>query len=275
LTADPSAPDRLPDDLQAEYRRHPKLIKLSDRNKALTAKLRSKGYRPISTAEGTPLYQKKIRAQARLDRFRVRLYNQMLGKARKRHFRKADTTALDVQFCPPITATSTTTDTATKHIQYALPERAEVVHWTCNATQALKSHERFKGRIRAIEARAALCRRQETRRYRPRLTVKQQRADSSTDELDSGVVDLFPIECRPKQCIFCLGDDRKPYLERTYEYTRANKMMNEVEKHLRRFGPGDKVACPHPQCKAAGLILPGVQDFKNHTARIHKIFCRV
>jgi len=96
----------------------------------------------------------------------------------------------------------------------------------------------------------------------------------SADGLSNTVADLFPLECKPRQCIFCLGDDRKPYLERIYEYTRSNKMMNEVEKHLRKFGPGDKVACPHPHCKTAGLILPSVQDFKNHTARIHKIFCR-
>ncbi len=48
-------------------------------------------------------------------------------------------------------------------------------------------------------------------------------------------------------------------------------MMNEVEKHLKRFAPGDEVPCPHPQCKATGLVLcnyglqesygDGTQDF--------------
>jgi len=78
LTAGPSAPDSISEELKAEYPQHPKLIKLSDRNKALTAKLRLRGYTPISTAEGTPLYHKKLKAQARLDRFRVKLYKQLI-----------------------------------------------------------------------------------------------------------------------------------------------------------------------------------------------------
>lgn len=47
--------------------------------------------------------------------------------------------------------------------------------------------------------------------------------------------------------------------------------MDEVEKHLKRFPPGAKVPCPHPQCSAAALLLPDVIAFKAHTAKVHKI----
>jgi len=39
--------------------------------------------------------------------------------------------------------------------------------------------------------------------------------------------------------------------------------MNEAEKHLKEYAPEDEVPYPHPQCKAAGLVLPSVMGFKN------------
>ena len=63
-------------------------------------------------------------------------------------------------------------------------------------------------------------------------------------------------------------------MEKRDEYAKPNRMMNEVGKHLERFGPEDPVPCSHPQCKAAELVLSTVMDFKNHTATIHKIFLR-
>jgi len=59
---------------------------------------------------------------------------------------------------------------------------------------------------------------------------------------------------------------------RVFGYAKPNKMMNEAEKHLKKYAPEDEV--PHPQCKAAGLVLPSVMGFKNHTATVHKIFLR-
>ena len=45
--------------------------------------------------------------------------------------------------------------------------------------------------------------------------------------------------------------------------------MNKVEKHLKKYAPKDEVPYPHPQCKAAGLVLPSGMDFKNYTATVH------
>ena len=84
--------------------------------------------------------------------------------------------------------------------------------------------------------------------------------------------DHFPLACKPTQC---LGNERKSYEGRTFEYAWPNKMMDEVERHLNGFAPGDPIPCPHPTCKAAGLVLPEVMIFKNHIATVHKIFLRV
>lgn len=135
--------------------------------------------------------------------------------------------------------------------------------------------EKFRRRIEAIEARTALCyRREAQRRGRSKVIVKQEDKDSgngSSDERENG----FPMVCRPTQCLFCLGMDNLPYHHRVYEYARPNKMIIEVENHLKVYASEDPVACPHPQCKVAGLVLSSVMHFKSHTATVHKIFLRV
>lgn len=67
---------------------------------------------------------------------------------------------------------------------------------------------------------------------------------------------------------------RKPYLERVFEYAIPNKMMNEVERHLKRFAPDDPILCPHSKCKASELVLPHAMAFKNHTVKVHRIVLR-
>jgi hypothetical protein len=37
----------------------------------------------------------------------------------------------------------------------------------------------------------------------------------------------------------------------------------------------NEVLCPDPKCKAVNLVLPSAMAFKNHTAKVHKIFLRV
>ena len=83
LTADLNAPMELTEEQKAEFRRHPNVIRLSNRNKALTAKLKSRGYKPISTAKGAPLYEQKMKVQARLNSYKVRLRQSIIEKGRK------------------------------------------------------------------------------------------------------------------------------------------------------------------------------------------------
>jgi len=86
--------------------------------------------------------------------------------------------------------------------------------------------------------------------------------------------DRLPLVCKLMQCIFCLSNECKSYLGRTFGYATPHKMMNEIGKHLEGFAAEDEVLCPHPQCKAVGLVLPTVMGFKNHTATVHKIILR-
>ena len=277
LTADASAPTELSSDQRVKLSQHPQVIRLCQKNKALTTQIHAAGYRPISTAKGTSLFEKKKKIEARLNCLKTRLRDHMIEKARKRHFREADTIAFDSQFSATGAARASSRDAPrVKPIEYDLPERAAVVRLTCTPTDSLTEQGKLTRRIKAIEARAALCHRQESRRRRrrPRYHIKQEEPDASSGDSTEERKDRFPLVCKPTQCIFCLGNESKPYQERLYEYAKPNKMMNEVEKHLTKYAPEDQILCPHPQCRAAGLVLPSVMSFKNHTATVHKIFLR-
>ena len=250
---------------------HPTVIKLGQRNKDLTERIR-RTHRNIEDAHGTTLYQRKKKAEARLNATKKRLRDNMVAKARKRHFRTADTLAFDAQFSaaavPPRNLQRMTP------IVYNIPERAKVIQLVCRPVEGLSDEQNFRRRIEAIEARTALCcRREAQRRGRPKVIVKEENKDSGIGSSDDGATD-FPIVCRPTQCLFCLGMENLPYHHRVYEYAKPHQMMNEVGKHLKHFAPEDPVPCPHPQCKGARLVLSSVMRFKNHAARVHKICLR-
>lgn len=42
------------------------------------------------------------------------------------------------------------------------------------------------------------------------------------------------------------------------QHATPNKMIDEVAKHLIRHTRDGSIPCPHPACKVAGLVLPGV-----------------
>ena len=275
LTADASAPTELSAEQKAKLATPPNVIKLGQRNNILTERIHKAGYRNVKDAQGTALFQKKKKAEARLNATKKRLRVKMIAQARKRHFRTADTQAFDAQFAAArVSSTSTRDIQHDKPVIYNIPERANVVRLVCSPGEDLSDREKFQRRIQAIEIRTALCNwREAQRRGRPKATMKQEDSNGAMDDSDEGFKE-FPTVCRPTQCPFCLGNASVPYHHRVYEYAKPHQMMNEVGKHLKSFAPADGVPCPHPQCKATGLVLPGVMAFKNHTATVHKIFLR-
>lgn len=138
-------------------------------------------------------------------------------------------------------------------------------------------------RIRAIELRAELCRRQEGRRGMPKAkammekpNVKRESSDGDLDGPELGrETQHLPLKCKPTQCIFCMGNDCLLYPARIFAYKRLNKLRDHVEnRHLSKITPDSPVRCNHPVCIASDIVLPGVKGFKNHTETVHKIKLR-
>ncbi len=108
LTADASAPTELSEQ-KAELATYPKVIKLGQRNKALTERIRRAG-KTIKDAQGTSLFQTKKKAEARLNSVKQRLRVKITAQARKRHFRTANTLAFNARFSATAVTSISTQD---------------------------------------------------------------------------------------------------------------------------------------------------------------------
>jgi len=204
----------------------------------------------------------------------------MVDKARKRHFRNVDTDTLEAQFADTAISASAKDVELTRSLKYNIPKRDVVIRLICEPVTDLTDREKHVRSIEAIKARAALCRQQESqRRDRSRSTFKSKKLMNSSEGLaensEENTTDYFPLICRPTQCSFCLGEKRKSYENRTFEYCRLNKMMKHVQKaHLRKYASNDEINCEHSTCKANSLTLPSVMAFKRHIVKVHQINLR-
>ena len=151
--------------------------------------------------------------------------------------------------------------------------------WIHQSAMVSNDVEVIEPRINGINLMAAFCRRQETRRESKKQAVNSF-DDSESDDSDSSqsfdgpAKEDFPMVCKPRQCIWCLGDTRKTFKARVFEYSRVNKMLDEADRHLEKYTPDDKVPCPHPVCREIQRILSNKMHFMNHVARDHGIFLR-
>ena len=280
LTVDLDAPIKLSNELSKKLANSKRVVQLGCTSKDLTKKLKKK-YRLVRLAPlNDPLLKEKKDVDAALHREKSNRRNRMIEKARKRHFRNADTATLEAQFVDSNIAVSDEVVKPPAPLQYDIPERSDIVRLTCESIADLTDDEKHTRRIEALQARVAFCGRQESRRSSQTRSVDKSSGlmtppKGSLEEPEEDKTDHFPLVCKPRQCIFCLGNERKSYEGRTFEYARVNKMMDEVERHLEGFALGDPIPCPHPTCKVAGLVLPEVMVFKYHIAMVHKIILRV
>lgn len=269
LTADPSAPTAITPEMSAKLAKSKSLLSLSAESRALTKRLQKRYGSAKYSPDNDPDSQRKQDVDAALHRLKNNKRNQLLEKARRRHFRNADTHIIEGQ--------STAIDDVKSPLspQYDVHKRAEVVRLTCESSEGSTDTDMHRRRVQAIEARIALCTRQESRHRNQRPSkVEPARPETNLEATKARDHASYPLICKPKQCIFCLGNDRKSYEGRTFEYSRVNKALDEMDRHLKCFQPTDEVACPHPSCQAAGVVLSSKKVFKIHAKKVHRIDLR-
>ena len=171
LTADRNAPTNLSPEKHQKLMNDSTIIKLDQRNRRLTAKLRNMGFKPFNTAKGTeaggPLYEKKREAQAKLNYFKIRMRTRIIEKARKRHFRTADIHAFNAQFGDSYTLRYLVNSKHQVPTAFNIREKSEIVRLAYHPTFDRSDIQDLAHRIKAIQARAVLCDRQKTQ-YRGR-----------------------------------------------------------------------------------------------------------
>lgn len=97
---------------------------------------------------------------------------------------------------------------------------------------------------------------------------------TSLKDFKENKYDRFLLMCKSTQCIFCFGNKRKSYQKKTTEYARLNKIINEIERHLKNFVSNDSISCFHFRCTISNSVFSHVTTFKNHIVKMHKILLR-
>jgi len=273
LTSDPNAPKGLSKEESRAIANHPKIVELRQRRDALTAKIRKirNNSGPFADAKEESLIQQREEAEAALRRRKKRLRDRAEANSRKMYFLNNDTKELEEQCEDP--SLYELSDGQATTATYQLEERARIAEILCSPYGDLTEPENLDQRIDLIRNLTKLCSRREARR---RNTRPYSPVEVIAKEEDVAISHSFPLDCDPRQCLFCIGDERLPYQQRLFCWSRPAKMMDHIEdKHLQLFAPDSKIPCPHPKCKEGHVALNGVLHFKNHAQTVHQIKLRL
>jgi hypothetical protein len=159
-------------------------------------------------------------------------------------------------------------------VQHQLEERIRVQQVLCDLSKDLNPEDIVARKVLAINYMVALASRQELQTHKPKSTPAYQdvvKKESPVSDPDpSPQLDEFPLILGKTQCIFCIGNERYSYDQRTRTFERASHMWAHIEnvhlKHLEQLIP-----CGHPVCKTQKLVLTSVMHFKNHVAKVHRV----
>lgn len=282
MTADRTAPTKYSDKALGKVANNRDVRRLSEQTKSLTRELRRTYGFVVDAPKTDPIIREKEKIDAALHTLKENLRNKLLARDRRRHFRDADTSMLEAQFSQGSNPVSDDTLLA-RPTKYNIPERGRVVGLLCNEIANSTDQIRLARRISTITEMTTLCGRRETARRRRATPTPNCIGLSSLldalpelpEQMQEECEQTFPLICRPTQCPICIGDKSKSYEERTFEWSKRNKMWNHFARdHLNTRPFNAPIRCHHPICMANDLILETLQTFKNHTQHIHGIILR-
>jgi hypothetical protein len=168
-------------------------------------------------------------------------------------------------------------------IEHQLEERTRLQLVLCDLSKDLSPQALVARKVFAINLQIALASRQELQTRQPQSAPackdplkEKSPAPALAPALDPFLpASKFPLVIEKTQCIFCIGNERLSYKQRTRKFSRVSHMWDHVENvHLRRVPAKQRIPCDHPVCKAERLVLTNVEHFKNHVATVHEVGLR-
>jgi len=167
-------------------------------------------------------------------------------------------------------------------VKYAFEERARIARAFFDPPSSAKHDGNLDRQVSIIEDFVSLCNRQERRPRKPRRTWGDGTATISSDD-DRSDIDVksecsesdaplrcqFPLQCRPFQCLHCLGDATLPLHERQHVFGSKHSLQRHFHRH-HQFQPGQ--SCPFPNVTCEQLALKSLMHFKSHAAGVHGIY---
>ena len=125
----------------------------------------------------------------------------------------------------------------------------------------------------AIQSMADLCSRVEPKRKAEKRVTCQPKSRSL--DLKATTTDgPIAMKCHYLQCLFCIGDERLHFKDRTRIFSQQYPLSRHVEKHINTIKVNGGISCPHPMCKIKGTIVKSVEHLENYAHREHGIRLR-
>lgn len=94
-----------------------------------------------------------------------------------------------------------------------------------------------------------------------------------TKQEKASAVDMFPVRCDELQCLFCIGNDKLDFKDRTRRFCKLQALWSHAENHLNKLRNGE-ISCSHPYCKTQAVTLKSVEHLLNYAQREHNIRLR-
>lgn len=260
-TIDRRRPRRLTAAQHAEVNRHPEVRLLRRRLQSLRQWFADQK-RTIASMKGTPIYDEYQEAYRAHRNIRRRHEEARLKEVKANY--KTEQPVLDIQ--RQLRGLPIAEQDRMEAEDHIFVERVRVIE-TLFTFAASSPEEECTRRVQAINAVTALCSLQEGRSFRRR---QNSASDTKLKKVDTPPIlsETLPLECKPTQCIFCLGDEGLSAEKRLWSFHSHGDLKKHFDrKHLRHHPEDQPIVCPHPRCDA---ILTGKMHLQNHAEVVHK-----
>lgn len=296
ISRDEGAPIRLTDVQKLEVKSNPQLVRLMERRDCYRQQIQTKGFRPISKAMGTELYDKYEYTVRKIDSLRQTLNHNRLVQAIQEYHDGIDTYYIERQragFAVP--------EVARPSVEFQFPERAKIAKLLSQPLNELDEPSAMQLRIQFIDNLYRYCFREESRRsiarcktIYTRFTAKDERDRSATKRkssdgnntrsqkrqrppqsepnsassspaserlLSSGegehISERRPMKFTNLVCLICMG-----------AFATRDTLRKHVECHVNAGKFKCRFQCQDPYCS---VWIEGLVHFQNHSAHVHGV----
>lgn len=278
---DPRRPKELTEAQSASIRQEDEIQELRGRRDELFQRIRHQ-FTFIYRAEGHAIYDQYEEAKRAVDRKIKTRERELLKQIHKEYDAVAPVQDMraqlegDTESLSPILSTS-------GPVRYALVERSRIAKAFFDPPSTRGAEGNVDWRVSIVDDMVSLCIRQEGR-FRKARRIRRIHARGSfldndaecplnavksESESNSSIPHLFPVRCKPYQCLYCLGDTHLPLEERLHNLGSKHSLQRHLDRR-HPFRPREPCPFPHPEC--AAVTLDSVMHFKNHAAIIHGIY---
>jgi len=274
---DPRRPKELTEEQSAQIREQSEIQELRGHRDEMSQRIR-KDFKFIYCAKGQPIYEEYEEVKRLMDR-RIKEREKELLKQVQREYDVAapvqDILAQvegNEEVIIPILPTPGS-------VCYAFLERARIAKAFFDPPSTCGAEGDLDWRISIVDDMVSLCNRQEGIFRKPRRVRRMHLNDAEAQttlkavetepESESSVPPSFKLECKPYQCLYCLGNAALPLEERRCNLGSKYSLQRHFDRR-HPFQPGRPCPFPHPEC--AAVRLDQVKDLKNHAAMVHDIF---